>query len=151
MMTSSNGNIFRDTGPLWGEYTGESSHVTWMVLTLSISRVYHTIILSLNHEFLVDSCHLFSLQWRHNERDGVSNHWRLDFLLNSSGAVKRKTPKLRVIGLCEGNPSATGGFPLQRASYAVNVSTWWRHHAPFYRVFFRWHCDNHKIAQVPVE
>ena len=24
----------------------------------------------------------YTLQWRHNERDGVSNHWRLDGLLN---------------------------------------------------------------------
>ena len=45
-----------------------------------------------------------------------------------SGAHK-KTLKLRVTGLCEGNPPVTGGFPSQRASDAENVSIWWRHHA----------------------
>ena len=39
----------------------------------------------------------------------------------------KKTSKLRVTGLCEGNP-VTGGFPSQRTSYAENASIWWRHH-----------------------
>ena len=50
-----------------------------------------------------------SLQWRHNERDDVSNHRRVDCLLNC--LVRRrskKTSKLRVAGLCAGNPSGTG-------------------------------------------
>ena len=41
----------------------------------------------------------------------------------------KKTSKLRVIGLCEGNPSVTGGFRPQRGSNAENVYIWWRHHA----------------------
>ena len=41
--------------------------------------------------------------------------------------TKRKS-KLRVIGLCEGNPPGTGGFPSQKVSNAENVSIWWRHH-----------------------
>ena len=40
----------------------------------------------------------------------------------------KKTSKLRVTGLSEGNPPMTGGFPLQRASGVQNVSIWWRHH-----------------------
>ena len=40
----------------------------------------------------------------------------------------RKTSKLRVIGLCEGNLPVIGQFPAQRASNAENVSIWWRHH-----------------------
>ena len=40
----------------------------------------------------------------------------------------KKTPKLRVTGLCEGNSPVTGEFPAQRASNAENVSIWWRHH-----------------------
>ena len=40
----------------------------------------------------------------------------------------RKTPKLRVTGLCEGNSPVTGEFPAQKASNAENVSIWWRHH-----------------------
>ena len=64
-----------------------------------------------------------SLLWRHNEYDGVSNHHRLDCLLNRSFRRRsKKTSKLRVTGLCEGNPPATGGFPSQRTSNAKNVS-----------------------------
>ena len=40
----------------------------------------------------------------------------------------KKTSKLRVTGLCAGSSSLTGEFPAQRASYAENVSIWWRHH-----------------------
>ena len=40
----------------------------------------------------------------------------------------KKTSKLRVTGLSEGNPPVTGGIPSQRASNAENVSIWWRHH-----------------------
>ena len=36
--------------------------------------------------------------------------------------------KLCITGLCEGNSPVTGEFPSQRASYAENVSIWWRHH-----------------------
>ena len=68
-----------------------------------------------------------------NKRDGVSNHRRLDCLLNCfMGRRSKKTSKLRVTGLCGGNPPVTGGFPSQRASNAENVSIWWRHHE--YRV-----------------
>ena len=41
-----------------------------------------------------------------------------------SGADQRKYKKLRVTGLCAG----TGEFRAQMASYAENVSIWWRHH-----------------------
>ena len=63
-----------------------------------------------------------SLQWRHDQRDGVSNHRRLDCLPNRLFMRRsKKTSKLRTIGLCEGNPSVTAGFPSQRASNAQNV------------------------------
>ena len=69
------------------------------------------------------------LQWRHNERDGVSNHRRHDCLLNRLFRRRSKeTSKLRVTGLCEGNSPVTGEFPTQRASNAENASNWWRHH-----------------------
>ena len=45
-----------------------------------------------------------------------------------SGADKKKTSKLRVTGLCEGNSPVTGEFPAQMASNAENVSIWWRLH-----------------------
>ena len=70
-----------------------------------------------------------SLQWRHNECDGISNHQFHDSLLKR--LIRRrskKTSKLRVTGLCEGNSPVTGEFPAQRVSNAENVSIWWRHH-----------------------
>ena len=57
------------------------------------------------------------LQWRRNGRDGGSNHRRIDCLLNRSFMRRsKKTSKLLVTGLCEGNSSVTGEFPAQGAS-----------------------------------
>ena len=78
---------------------------------------------------------MISLQWRHNGRDGVSNHQPHECLL--SHLIKRrskKTSKLRVTGLCAGNSPETGEFPAQRASNAEHVSIWWRHHVPLTRM-----------------
>ena len=70
-----------------------------------------------------------SLQWRHNDLDGISNHQSHDFLLKRLFRRRsKKASKLRVTGLCEGNSPVTGEFPAQRASNAENVSIWWRHH-----------------------
>ena len=43
----------------------------------------------------------------------------------------KKTSKFRVTGLCGGNSPGefTVEFPAQMASYAENVSIWWRHHS----------------------
>ena len=64
-----------------------------------------------------------SLQWRPNERDGVSNHRLHDYLLRCRSS---KTSKLRVTGLCVGNSPMTGEFPAHRTSNAEDVSIWWR-------------------------
>ena len=70
-----------------------------------------------------------SLQWRHNERDGVSNHQPHDWLLNLySGADQRKPQSSVSLSFVREIPRATGEFPAQRASNAEKVSTWWRHH-----------------------
>ena len=70
-----------------------------------------------------------SLQWCQNERDGVSNYQPHDCLLNCLFRCRsKKTSKLHIIGLCEGNSPVTREFPSQRASDAENVSIWWRHH-----------------------
>ena len=67
-----------------------------------------------------------SLQRRHNECNGVSNHRRLDCLLKRLFRGRsKKTSRLHVIGLCEGNSPLTSEFPDQRASNAENVSIWW--------------------------
>ena len=62
---------------------------------------------------------ILTLRWRHNARDGVSNHQRHDCLLNSLfGRRSKKTSKLCVAGLCAGKSPGTGEFPAQMASYA---------------------------------
>ena len=72
---------------------------------------------------------LWTLQRRHNELAGVSNHQHQGCVLNR--LFKRrseKTSKLRITGICAGNSPVTGEIPAQRASNAKNVSIWWRHH-----------------------
>ena len=72
----------------------------------------------------------FKLQWRHNGRNGVSNHRRLDCLLNRVFRRKsKKTSKFRVTGLCEGNSPVTSEFPTQRpVTRNFDAFIWWRHH-----------------------
>ena len=85
-----------------------------------------------------------TLQWRHNGRDGVSNHQPHHCLLRRLfGCRSKKTSKLRVTGLCVGNSPVTGEFPAQMASNAKNVPIWWRH-----REFFgQW--ISHLVHQYP--
>ena len=72
-----------------------------------------------------------TLQWCHNERDGVPKHRRVNCLLNRVlRSTSKKTSKLRLTGLCEGNPPVTGKFPSERAE---NGSIWWRHHEAILR------------------
>ena len=99
--------------------------------------IIHSVSVTLHEHDLV-SCMLnetthnekvISLQRRHNECDGASNHRRLDCLLSVLFTRRsKKTSKLHVTGLCGGNSPVTGEFPAQRASNAKNVSIWWRHH-----------------------
>ena len=100
-----------------------------------IQRTWHIFVLSWNHALRRNNANVAleeineTLQWCHNERDSVSNHQPHDCLLNCLfGRRSKKTLKLRVTGLCVGNSSGTGEFPAQMASYAENVSIWWRHH-----------------------
>ena len=65
----------------------------------------------------------FTLQWRHNELDGVSDRQPNDCLLNRLfGRGSKKTSNLRVTGFCAGNSPGTGEFSAQMASNAENVS-----------------------------
>ena len=74
-----------------------------------------------------------SIQWRHNEPDGVSNHQPYHCLLICLFRRRsKKTSKLRDTGLCAGNSPVTGELPAQMASNAEDVSIWWRHHASIY-------------------
>ena len=70
------------------------------------------------------------LPWRHNWRDGVSNHQLYDCLLSRLFRRRsKKTSKFRFTGLCVGNSPITGEFTAQMVSNAENGSIWWRHHA----------------------
>ena len=73
---------------------------------------------------------ILSLHRRHRERNGVSNHRRLDCLLHRLFRRRsKKTSKLRVTGVCEGNPSVTDGFPhkgpVTRKMFSFDE---WRHY-----------------------
>ena len=57
----------------------------------------------------------------------------------------KKTSKLRVNSLCEGNPLVTGQFPSQRANNAGNVSILWHYHDMVHFLgytLFLYHMDN---------
>ena len=73
----------------------------------------------------------------------------LDCLLNQLFRRRsKKTSKLRVTGLCEGNWPVTGEFPAQRASKVENDSTWWRRHAFKILNSFRWSDSIPKISSL---
>ena len=74
-----------------------------------------------------------ALLWRHNEHDSVSNHQPRGCLLERLFRRRsKKTSKApRHWPLC-GEFTGTGEFPAQRASYAENVSIWWRHHGKYH-------------------
>ena len=72
---------------------------------------------------------LRTLQRRHHDHGGVSNHQPHGCLLNRLFRRRsKKTSKLCVTGLCVGNSPGTGEFPAQMASNAENVFIWWHHH-----------------------
>ena len=118
------------------------------------------------------SCHMYklllvhrlvsiqdALQWRHDERDGVSYHRRPYCLLYCCFRRRsQKTSKLRVTGLCEGNSPVTGEFPAQKASNAENASIWLRHHGALityiqrgkYYILTYWQLDHYKHIPICV-
>ena len=67
---------------------------------------------------LSQCCHIFSwlsLQWRHNERDGVSNHRRLHCLLNvSSVADQRKHQSSESLVFVQGIRRSSVNSPHKR-------------------------------------
>ena len=88
-----------------------------------------------------------TLQWHHNERDGVSCHQPHHCLLNYLFRLRsKKTSELRVTGLWAGNSPVTGEFPAQMASDAENVSIWWRHHSMIFShgIWLKLKCEKHK-------
>ena len=70
-----------------------------------------------------------TLQWRHDECNGALNHRLIDCFFNRSFRRRsKKTSKLSVTCLCEGNSPVPSEISAQRANTAENVSIWWRHH-----------------------
>ena len=121
-----------------------SSHIlcTWFLsefvdLPFTRSPLYES---SFSFIFVTNNKLIMALQWRHNERDSVSNHQPHDCLFKDLFRRRsNETSKLRVTGLCAGNSPGTGEFPTQMASNAENVSIWWRHHgllAPYDEIKF---------------
>ena len=104
------------------------STVYWCV-ALNLQHSYNAYMTQRNLRLYVTAYDYRTLQWRHNECAGVSNHQTHGCLLNRLFRHRSKNiSKLRVIGLCEGNSLMTGKFPAQKASNAENVSIWWHHH-----------------------
>ena len=102
-----------------------SSTMRQLTADLKLTRDFICCALSIYHGIFYIS---LSLQWYHNEQDGVSNHRRLECLLNRLFRHRSKRiSKLRVTGLCEGNSPVTGEPLTQRTSDAEFFSIWWRH------------------------
>ena len=117
---------------LWPSYViwGSSNGFCFSLVYFN-SIVIHIIIYNTmwNEIVLITPVCVCTFQWRHNGNNGVLNHQPHDCLLNCLFRRRsKKTPKLRVTGICEGKSSVTGEFLAQRASNAENVSIWWRHH-----------------------
>ena len=105
---------------------GHAVYGQWYKINEVYKKMIHYVIswMSLYHKHLC-----YTLQWRHNDRDGISNHQPHDCLLNRIfRCTSKKISKLLVTGLCAGNSPMTSEFPAQRDSNAENVSIWWRHH-----------------------
>ena len=72
---------------------------------------------------------VFTLQWRHNRHDSVSNHQPYDCLLTVySDADQRKNQSSASLAFVRGIDRGTGEFPAQMASNTENVSICWRLH-----------------------
>ena len=84
-----------------------------MVTNLHVSTPTNMINPSKSHPIM----HL--LQWRHYERDSVSNHQPHECLLNRLFRVHMKENIIAPV---------TSEFPSQWPRNAENVSIWWRHH-----------------------
>ena len=75
-----------------------------------------------------------SLQWRHNERGGVSNHPLIAQLLVHA-KVKENIKAPRHWPLC-GEFTGDRWIPRTKSSNAENASIWWRHHAQLAKYLF---------------
>ena len=109
----------------WKSASFELSFRCWILNTITIAHCH-----SLISWLLVTWQCQKTLQWHHNECDDVWNHQPHNCLLNRLFRCRsKKTSKLCVTGLGEGNSLVTGEFSAQRPSNSENVSIWWHHYA----------------------
>ena len=120
MMTLSNGNIFRVTGPLCREFTGHRRIPSQRPVTRSFDAFFD---LRLNKRlskqswvwwFEKPSCSL----WRHCNESHASELFVRPFVQSNNKEDNRSA----LLFLCEGNPSITGEFPSHRTSNEVNIT-----------------------------
>ena len=89
------------------EWTGHIKIMSGLIKPLQLSRHERHVVPYLYHL-------IYTLRWRHNGRDSVSNHQPRDCLLNRLFRRRsKKRLKLRVTGHCAGNSPWTGEFPAQ--------------------------------------
>ena len=108
----------------------------WLIITYHhwspvacIWEQFHWQCLRCRSARLQDMYEHYTLQWCHNEHNGISNHWHLNCLHKRLFRCRsKKTSKICITGLCEGNSPVTGEFPAQMTSNPENISIWWRHH-----------------------
>ena len=133
-MTTSDANVRRCHQNYEKQYEtkgwpNEKGDILQIEFIITISKHRQFICWLLLHWSLVLGVHRFTLRWRHNGCDSVSNYQPHHCLLNRLFRRRsKKTSKHRVTGLCAGNSPGTGEFSAQMASNAENVSIWWRHH-----------------------
>ena len=74
---------------------------------------------------------IITLHWRHDERDGVSNHQRLVlFAQRFVQAQIKESIKAPLHWPLWGESTGDRWIPLTKGSNAENVSIWWCQHAP---------------------
>ena len=103
----------------------ESRRVSYVKIAILSPDEWFSISTVLYYQFM--QWYFFNaLQWNHNGRDCVSNNQTHDFLLNRLFRCRsKKTWKLRVTGLCEGNSPVAGEFPAQMASNVEKFPFHW--------------------------
>ena len=91
------------------------------------------------------------LQWHHDEHYGISDRWHLACLLNCLLRRRsKKTPKICVTGIWEGNSLMTDEFPTQNVSirlrhHMCKILCWFHHSLTKYFIliymeFKTWNC-----------
>ena len=125
MMTSSNGNIFRVTGPLCGEFTGPGEFPTQRPVTRSFDVYFD---LRLNKRLSKQSWGwwfetLLCSLWRH--RNGKWVPWRSCVLVGAYFDSKNNLRRDHVTGGI--SKTLTNSYPLRAKSFRGNINMEYLH------------------------